>query len=181
MPHEVVDEAPGQQRSATPEPIATLPSPTNARLRDGEPSDITGWDDTNTIDTARDKATASHETMGLVSALLAGFELAALVEVDMCNDSFAEDCTGAESGFVVCASYCVGLSTIVVLETSFEYMFVMRELHHGNASAWELINAFRFCRRIAETFFAVRLAHQVEPCTQSEGCATCPCRGTACV
>jgi hypothetical protein len=157
MPLSVAVDAPGQ-RPVNPEHVTTLPSPTSGKMREGEPSDITGWDDTNTIETARDKATASHETMGLVSALLAGFELAALVEVDMCNESFAEDCTGAESGFVICASYCVGLSTIVVLETSFEYMFVMRELHHGNASAWELINAFRFCRRIAETFFAVSLA-----------------------
>ena len=117
-----------------------------------------GWQDTHTLDTARDKAMASHETMGLVSALLAGFELAALVEVDLADCNIDDtDCTGAEGGFVITASYCVGLSTIVVLETSFEYMFVMRELHHGNESAWNLIKAFRYCRRVAECFFALEI------------------------
>ena len=110
-----------------------------------------GWVSTMTKDDARDKAVSSHETMGLVSALLAGFELQALVEVDLCDDV----CTGAESAFIVCSSYCVGLSMIVVLETSFEYMFVMRELHHGHASAWNLIRHFRYCRRIAEGAFAL--------------------------
>ena len=95
--------------------------------------------------------------MGLVSALLAGFELAALVEVDLddgCNERGG--CT-AEGGFVVAASYCVGLSTIVVLETSFEYMFIMRELHHGNKSAWALLEAFKYCRRTAEVLFALEI------------------------
>jgi len=110
-----------------------------------------GWVSTMTKDDARDKAVSSHETMGLVSALLAGFELQALVEVELCDDA----CTGAESAFIVCSSYCVGLSMIVVLETSFEYMFVMRELHHGHASAWNLIRHFRYCRRIAEAAFAL--------------------------
>ena len=117
--------------------------------------DYVGWLTTQTKDDARDKAVASHETMGLVSALLAGFELAALVEVDTCTD--ATECSVAEDLFIIAASFCVGLSTIVVLETSFEYMFVMRELHHGANSAWNLIQHFRFCRRAAEAAFALEI------------------------
>ena len=147
---------------------------------------LEGWLTTQNKDDARDKAVASHETMGLVSvravasltsvlprpftcarvltvrwhpalcqALLAGFELAALVEVDTCVET--TECSAAESLFVITASFCVGLSTIVVLETSFEYMFVMRELHHGAASAWNLISHFRFCRRAAEIAFALEI------------------------
>ena len=116
---------------------------------------LAGWLTTQTKDDARDKAVASHETMGLVSALLAGFELAALVEVDTCTEQ--SECSVAEDLFVIAASFCVGLSTIVVLETSFEYMFVMRELHHGADSAWNLIAHFRFCRRAAEAAFALEI------------------------
>lgn len=113
------------------------------------------WRKTKLKDDARDKAISSHDTMGLVSALLAGFELQALVEVDTCQTD--EECSGAEGAFVICASYCVGLSMIVVLETAFEYMFVMRELHHGPASAWMLIRAFRPFRRLAEFTFALEI------------------------
>ena len=116
---------------------------------------LAGWTTTHTKDDARDKAVASHETMGLVSALLAGFELQALVEVDTCQ--VAEECSNAEGLFVGTAAFCVGLSTIVVLETSFEYMFVMRELHHGSRSAWNLLEQFRFCRRAAEASFALEI------------------------
>ena len=119
---------------------------------------LDGWLTTTTKDDARDKAVASHETMGLVSALMAGFELQALVEIDF----DASECGGGrcndEGLFVAAAAFCVGLSTLVVLETSFEYMFVMRELHHGAASAWNLIRQFRFCRRIAEIAFVVQIA-----------------------
>ena len=134
-------------------------------LEDGSPpaaavEDGAGWMITRSKDDARDKAVSSHETMGLVSALLAGFELQALTEVSICND-FDEDgdkdCTGFESAFIISASYCVGLSTLVVLETSFEYMFVMRELHHGRESAWNLIAAFTPFRRAAEIFFTLEI------------------------
>jgi hypothetical protein len=40
-----------------------------------ESDDTAGWDVTYTREDARDKADASHSTMGLVSALLAGFQL----------------------------------------------------------------------------------------------------------
>ena len=114
-----------------------------------------GWIYTKTKDDARDKAVSSHETMGLVSALLAGFELGALVEVNICTE--LEQCTGFESAFVVTATLCVGLSMLVVLETAFEYMFVMRELHHGRESAWNLIAVFAPFRRAAEVTFALEI------------------------
>ena len=52
---------------------------------------------------------------------------------------------------------CVCLSTIVVFETSVEYMLVMRELHHGHQSAWKLIKLFTPYRRVAEYCFAFDL------------------------
>lgn len=123
-------------------------------LRQFEQEDA-GWADSWTKDDARDKAISSHETMGLVSALLAGFELQCLTEVEICSDP--SECTGMESAFVITASYCVGLAMLVVLETSFEYMFVMRELHHGHESAWNLIRAFAPYRRAAELTFSLEI------------------------
>ena len=115
-----------------------------------------GYDITYTREDAKSKAESTHSTMGLVSALLAGFELQALVEVDMCV--LPEECTGMEGAFVLSACACVCLSTVVVFETSFEYAATMRELHHGNQSAWKLIKRFAPYRRIAEYCFALDLA-----------------------
>ena len=129
-----------------------LESPSSATL-EAMQEQVAEWRTTYNKDDARDKAYASHETMGLVSALMAGFELQSLTEVDICSDS--SECTSVESCFIVAASFCVGLSTVVVLETSFEYMLVLRELHHGAPSAWNLIQQFRYARRVAELAFSL--------------------------
>jgi len=63
-------------------------------------NDEHGWDLSYTREDARDKADSTHSTMGLVSALLAGFQLQALVEVNTCADDDTT-CTGAEAGFVI--------------------------------------------------------------------------------
>ena len=90
-------------------------------------------DTTQLRDNAKNKAESTHETMGLVSAVVAGFEVTALVEVELCKD---DECTGVEDAFIGLASTVIGLSTFILVEGALEYGFVVRELHYGHESAW---------------------------------------------
>ena len=105
---------------------------------------------------ARTKATSTHETMGLVSAIIAGFDVTALVEVDLCGQG-QQPCTGAEDGFIACASLVIGLSMFIVIEAALEYGFVLRELHYGHEAVWELMNKLRKYRKLAESAFVINL------------------------
>ena len=86
-------------------------------------------DTTQLRDNAKNKAESTHETMGLVSAVVAGFEVTALVEVELCKD---DECTGVEDAFIGLASTVIGLSTFILVEGALEYGFVVRELHYGH-------------------------------------------------
>jgi hypothetical protein len=124
----------------------------------------TGRDRSNTQhlrENARNKVTSTHETMGLVSALVAGFMVTALVEVEICGQggvsTMGSTCSGTEDAFIFFASLVIGLSTFVLVEAALEYGFVMRELHFGHDHAWKLIEALKTFRKVAEWFFVMNL------------------------
>ena len=102
---------------------------------------------TNDEVTAKVGAQAS---LGVVSTLLAGFSLTALVEIEV-EASIAANC------FIVSSSIVFGLSLLVMLESTLEYMFVMRELPHSTFSAWSLMEELRLPRRVAEASFVITL------------------------
>ena len=92
----------------------------------------------------------AQASLGVVSTLLAGFSLTALVEIEV-ESSIAANC------FVVSSSIVFGLSLLVMLESTLEYMFVMRELPHSTFSAWSLMEELRLPRRVAEASFVLAL------------------------
>ena len=93
---------------------------------------------------------SSQASLGMISALLAGFSLSALVEIEPREYTVS-------SLYVVSCSLTLGLSTLTMLESTLEYIFVMRELHHGVASAWALLEKMRASRRAAEVSFVASL------------------------
>ena len=111
-------------------------------------------DTTQLRDNAKNKAESTHETMGLVSAVVAGFEVTALVEVELCKD---DECTGVEDAFIGLASTVIGLSTFILVEGALEYGFVVRELHYGHESAWGMIEKLKPFRKTAEVVFIINL------------------------
>ena len=106
---------------------------------------------TNEDVTAKVSAQAS---LGVVSALLAGFSQTALVEIEV-TPAIASKC------LIFTASVTLGLSTLVMLESTLEYMFVMRELSHGTFCAWSLMEALSLPRRIAEACFVIALLNSI--------------------
>lgn len=112
---------------------------------------------------AKQKAAASHDSMGVISALLAGFNVNILTEVSVCHDYFdyevdeGRPCTGQEGTFICFVALCAGLSTLVMLETALEYTLVMRELHQGAKSSWKLLHRLKHYRRFAEAAFVLAL------------------------
>ena len=95
--------------------------------------------------------------MGLVSAVVAGFEVTALVEVNVCGQGEDHPCSGSEEGFIFFASLVIGLSTFVIVEAALEYGFVMRELHYGHRAAWALLVRLQKFRKMAEVAFVCNL------------------------
>ena len=101
---------------------------------------------------------ATQASMGMISALLAGFSLTALVEVSV-GEPLA-----VSSLFLIASTLTLGTSTFVLLESTVEYMFVMRELHHGVLSALQLQDRLRGPRRVAEMGFVISVLCSLISC-----------------
>lgn len=104
---------------------------------------------------AKNKVTSSHETMGLVSAVVAGFEVTALVEVEACSEM--GKCGYDEGIFIFFATVVIALSMFVVLVTAVEYSYIMRELHYGHLATWALVKRLRPYRKACEIVFGLNL------------------------
>ena len=109
-------------------------------------SEQAGWAPTH--DDIRDRVSAVS-TMGLVSALTSGFVYSALIDVQL-----PETWPVISTVFLLSASAALGFALIVVIQTTLEYMFVMRELaRYGPVSAWQLEKRFSWARRLTELCF----------------------------
>ena len=92
----------------------------------------------------------SQSSLGMISALIAGFSLTALVETEVQSSA-------AAGLFIVSASVTLGLSTLAMMEATLEYVFVMREFPHGTYCAWSLLEELAVPRRVAEACFVLAL------------------------
>ena len=98
----------------------------------------------------RDKAVA-QASLGLVSVLLAGFSLTALEGIEITTPS------AVSTIFILSSTTSLALNLLVVIETTLEYVFVMRELTYSAPSAWELMQSLRPFRRTAEIAFSASI------------------------
>ena len=99
----------------------------------------------------------SQASMGVMSALLAGFSLSLIGSVNITQ-------TYTSEAFVICGATSLGSSMIVVLEATLEYMFVTRELRRGPDSAWSLMKRLTPYRRLSETAFTVSILLYLVTC-----------------
>ena len=86
----------------------------------------------------REKAEASFDTSALVSALIAGFQLSALAEIDICNETStsaaASTCTWEEDTFIIASALSMVLAMLSLVQVTIEYHGVLSNLSLPNVS-----------------------------------------------
>ena len=104
-----------------------------------------------TSDAIRDKVT-SQNNLGLVSALLAGFSLSSMLEVDVSNENNA-----VASLYLLSVTCSLSLGILVVVVTSLQFSFIMTQMRYDPASVWNMLEGFQAARRVGEIAFILSI------------------------